>query len=289
MLLRPRRSGGPRRELGGIAVVEWQDFYRAGGNAFGKLGPFYGPGGHRGRDFVHDAGTAVPAYLRGTVVKIQTSTAIGRCVVVRLDEGRFAGWAHLREIEVSINDTVRPGDTIARVAGANDSPGSSWDGAHSHTTLGPNEDSIFSGAVENPMNLITPALIAAGARGEEDMFSDIDRNRLNNVWAGLFKGASVEVDEGVVKRFAYGVLPIVAHNQTLIAQQSARIAALEEALSQLAQGTGVQLDQGRIDDVVNAVNDARKKDFRRPVVEDLDSVDGIEVMNAGESGEPADG
>lgn len=274
-------------------MAPWQDFYRAGGNAFGVLGPFYGPQGHRGRDFIHSAGTAVPAYRRGTVVKVEFSSAIGRCVVVEMKGDRFAGWAHLRDVRVRVGDTVDPGDTIGHVAGAGDDPGTSWAGAHSHTTLGRSAESIFSGAVEDPMRLIQPAIdgsdVAGIFDGEDDMFNDADRNRMNNIWAGLFKGASIEVDEGVVKKFNYGVLPIVAHNQTLIAQQSARIAALEEALAQLAQGTGVQLDQGRIDAVVDATNTARRSDNRLPVIEDVDNVDGVEVLNARRVDEPSDG
>jgi hypothetical protein len=207
--------------------------------------------------------------------------------VVELDEGRFAGWAHVKDVVVAVGRRVDPGDTIAHVAGRNDAPGTAWNGAHAHTTLGPNRDSIFSGRVEDPMNLIRPALAGASAAAiafgvEDDMFSDADRNRINNIWAGLFKGASVEVDPGVVKKFNYGVLPIVAHNQKLIGALSARVAALEEAVAQLASGTGVSLDQGRIDDVVDATNNARLTDNRLPAIEELDNIDGVDVIRLDE-------
>ena len=264
-------------------MAEWQDFYRVGGNAFGILpnSQFYGPQGHRGRDFRHPAGTPIPVYASGRVAAVTGSPVLGRCVVVKLDEGRFAGWAHLRGIAVAEGAVVGPGDTIAHVAGRLDSPGSAWAGAHAHTTLGPSENSIFSGTVEDPMHLIGNVLAGvslAGVGVEDDMFADKDRNRMDNIWAGLFRGAAIEVDPGVVKRYNYGVLPIVAHNQTLINQQAARIAALEEAIAQLASGTGVQLDQSRITDVVNATNDARMKDNRLPLTEVIDKIDGIEVI-----------
>jgi hypothetical protein len=180
---------------------------------------------------------------------------------------------------------VAPGDTIAHVAGRNDSPGTLWNGAHAHTTLGTEEGSIISGHVEDPMQLIRPAIAGAFAiidTVEDDMFGDTDRNRMNNIWAGLFKGASVEVDPGVVKKFNYGILPIVAHNQDLIAAQSARIAALEEAVAQLASATGVSLDQSRIDDVVDATNNARRNDNRLPVSDELDLIEGVDVIRPGE-------
>jgi hypothetical protein len=270
-------------------MADWQDFYRTRGNAFGILpsSQFYGPQGHRGKDFVHGAGTAIPAYEPGRVVAVTGSSVLGRCVVVRLDEGRFAGWAHVKSVVVAVGDRVAAGDTIAHVAGRNDSPGSAWNGAHAHTTLGGNQDSIFSGRVEDPMRLIGPAIagvmatIVAGGV-EDDMFGDTDRNRMNNIWAGLYKGASVEVDPGVVKKFNYGILPIVAHNQDLIAAQSARIAALEEAVAQLASATGVSLDQSRIDDVVDATNNARRNDNRLPVSDELDIIEGVDVIRPGE-------
>ncbi|MEI5583274.1 MULTISPECIES: M23 family metallopeptidase [unclassified Agromyces] len=271
-------------------MAEWQDFYRTRGNAFGILpnSQFYGPQGHRGKDFVHGAGTAIPAYASGRVVAITGSNVLGRCVVVRLDgDVGFAGWAHVKNVRVDVGDQVEPGDTLAHVAGANDSPGTAWNGAHAHTTLGPNQDSIFSGRVKDPMKLIGPAIAGATAAMiaggvEDDMFGDADRNRMNNIWAGLFRGASVEVDPGVVKKFNYGILPIVAHNQDLIAAQSARIAALEEAVAQLASGTGVSLDQSRIDDVVDATNNARRNDNRLPVSDELDNIDGVDVIRPGE-------
>ncbi|MDF0513088.1 M23 family metallopeptidase [Agromyces sp. H3Y2-19a] len=263
--------------------MAWQEFYRAGGNAFGILpnSRYYGPQGHRGRDFIHDRGTPIPAYRAGRVDAIEHSQFLGTCVIVRLDEGRFAGWAHAMRVVVDVGDDIGPGDTIAHIAGREDDPGESWDGAHSHTTLGPAASSIFEGTVEDPMRLIGPAIgiesVIAGLK-EDDMFENSDRNRLNNVWAGLFSGASVEID-GVVKRFNYGVLPIVAHNQTLIAQQAGRIAALEEAIAQLSAGTDVSLDVSRIDDArLNGIDEFANQNAL-PLSVELDHIDGVDVVN----------
>ncbi|KZE92172.1 hypothetical protein AVP42_02774 [Agromyces sp. NDB4Y10] len=265
-------------------MAEWQDFYRAPGGAFGILpnSQFYGPQGHRGKDFIHGAGTPIPAYLPGRVASLPRSSVLGRCVVVELDEGRFAGWAHVRGIAVSVGTRVRPGDTLAHVAGAGDSPGTAWAGAHAHTTLGRSVDSIFSGRVEDPMGLIRPAISSAAPAilmVEDDMFSDSDRTRMNNIWAGLFSGASVETDPGVVRRFNYGVLPIVAHNQTLIAQQAARIAALERAVAELAVSTGARIEPPPVLDIPEPPF-AEPMMPELPVSVEVDNVDGIEVLNA---------
>lgn len=263
----------------------WQDFYTTAGNDFGILpnSQFYGPQGHRGKDFAHSTGTPIPAYASGTVAMIETSGFLGRCVVVKLtSSGLFAGWAHTKNIVVRVGDSVAPGDTIAHVAGANDQPGSSWAGSHAHTTLGSSAESIFSGRVQDPMRLIRPAiggLSIASTLVEDDMFENSDRNRLNNVWAGLFSGASVEIDGGV-KRFNYGVLPIVAHNQTLIAQQAGRIAALEEAIAQLAAGTNVVLDDVRIGSMRDLGIDEFANQNALPISDELDNIDGVDVIRA---------
>ena len=144
--------------------MAWQSIYQQPGNAFGIKDPrFYGPQGHRGKDYVNAAGTWVFAYAAGVVTKVQRSSYIGLCVVVRLDNGQYAGWAHLRGVVVSVGDRVGPGTHIAEVAGASDSPGSTWAGAHIHTTLGPSNESIFEGTVYDPAPGIASAIAGGGA------------------------------------------------------------------------------------------------------------------------------
>lgn len=79
---------------------------------------------------------------------------------------------------------------------------------------------------------------------EDDMFDDDDRKLLKevlteirNTKAGVWTGGT-----SGGRKFNYGILPIVAHNQTLIAQQSGRIAAIEEVVEQLAKSKGAVLD-----------------------------------------------
>lgn len=227
-------------------------------NPFGTLGRFYDSLGHRGTDYGRAARQTVVAYEAGTVGYVGSSTGLGRVLGVKLDAGGYAGWAHLYDIRVRVGDQVRPGTILALVAGTNDSPGTLWSGAHIHTTL--SSESSYAAALgirplADPAPRIARAVAAsltptAPATGggtktpieEDDMFTDADRALLQNVRtellntkAGIWTGGSVEVG-GKVQRFNYGVLPIVAHNQTLIAQQSSRIAALEEALRQVNSG-----------------------------------------------------
>lgn len=262
--------------------MSWQDFYRVTGGDFGILpnSAFYGPQGHRGKDYIHDEGTPIPAYEHGIIVDIPQSSFLGFCVVVRLDDGNFAGWAHVANAPLGINAEVMPGDTIAHVAGPNDIHGSSWDGAHSHTTLGPSADSIFQGTVFDPVPRIQAALDAPGVAGisvmEDDMYTQEDRNRDDNIHAGLYKKSSVLID-GVVKTFNYGVLPIVAHNQELIAQQSARIAALESLVEQLIVGTAIEVDRDAAEGA--ATNSRLETANALPISEDVEIIDGLDVQN----------
>jgi hypothetical protein len=86
------------------------------------------------------------------------------------------------------------------------------------------------------------------------MFTEQDRalllqikNELLNTKAGVWTGGRVKLD-GVVQEFRCGVLPIVAHNQRLIAQQAGQIAALQAIVEQLTVTQNVSLDMGAVRD-----------------------------------------
>lgn len=75
---------------------------------------------------------------------------------------------------------------------------------------------------------------------EDDMFEEKDRavliealTEIRNTKAGVWTGGT---SNG--KTFNYGILPIVAHNQTLIGRQSVQINALTAAVSTLAVAKG---------------------------------------------------
>lgn len=73
-----------------------------------------------------------------------------------------------------------------------------------------------------------------------------------NTWAGVWDGGS---HEG--QKFKYGILPIVAHNQTLIASQSAQIKALVGAIAALSKGEA--LDEAKLLAGVQAAAEAGVK------------------------------
>jgi hypothetical protein len=91
---------------------------------------------------------------------------------------------------------------------------------------------------------------------EDDMFTDEDRNRLNAAYGALYgprnlDGSPAElswlVAPGTAQTARYGVLPIVIHNQALIAKQAGRIAAVEQVVEQLAVSHGAVLDMAAVE------------------------------------------
>lgn len=145
--------------------MAWTDNYAVMSGAFGIMGPMYGPQGHRGADYRNGAGAAIHTYIDGVVTKIQYSSYIGTCVVVRSADGTYQGWAHTRNVNVSVGQAVSKGQQIAQVAGSGDRPGSTWAGPHIHTTWGPSNESIFSGTVWDPVPRIATAVSSTAGGG----------------------------------------------------------------------------------------------------------------------------
>lgn len=178
--------------------MAWQNFYKTPGNRYGITGPFYGPQGHRGQDFVgNDAGTATPAYEAGTVALVRFSAALGTVVVIKLSDGLFAGYAHQRaDVPVKVGQKVKAGQTIGYIAGENDAHGTSWAGPHLHTTLGDTEGAVFYGVIHDPLPRVqkatiiktVPAVVAAAPLGEEMPNKAGQTVRLNQkLKAGVFQ------------------------------------------------------------------------------------------------------
>jgi hypothetical protein len=133
-------------------------FYGSLGPRFGVPGPYYGIQGHRGQDFPNAAGTPVPAWEGGKVVLIQYSPFLGTVVVLELNDGKYAGYAHLKAgPPVKMFQVIPAGGTVGVVAGKGDNPGSSWGGPHLHTTLGGTVLAVFAGAVSDPLPRIQNA------------------------------------------------------------------------------------------------------------------------------------
>lgn len=109
------------------------------------------------------------------------------------------------------------------------------------------------------LDWIVTRAIQITQQGEDDMFTNEDRARLDATYAGVFGAANLGapgVDELTWsnpeggQKSRYGLLPIVIHNQSLIMTQAGQIAALTKAVGQMAQNGG----NGTID--MNAIAEA---------------------------------
>jgi len=115
--------------------MTWQEFYAKVTNPFGAKGEFYDAQGHRGSDYGADPGEAIPAYCGGVVRYVDNSYTLGGIIGVELDDGLFAGWAHLSPVNLGVGTRFEAGDTIGYASGRDGNHGTLWDGSHCHTTL----------------------------------------------------------------------------------------------------------------------------------------------------------
>lgn len=171
-------------------------------------------------------------------------------VIVNHAPGIDTSYHSLSRVNVKAGDRVKMGDIIG------------WAGT---SAVGANGDHVHNGLWLNgnhvdPLKYLVPGKPVTVSTGgtalgskpvpipatgtntleEDDMFTDADRAKLNNTYAGVFDGASVLID-GKVQKFNYGILPIVVHNQKLIAKQSGQIAALSAAISAVSGGSPINL------------------------------------------------
>ncbi|MFN8596027.1 MAG: LysM peptidoglycan-binding domain-containing protein [Anaerolineae bacterium] len=68
---------------------------------------------HEGTDFAMGAGTPVYAPADGVVVLAEPLTVRGNAIVIDHGWGVYTGYYHLSKIEVTVGQTVKPGDEIA--------------------------------------------------------------------------------------------------------------------------------------------------------------------------------
>lgn len=191
---------------------------------------------HEGIDYRLAIGTPLPAISPGVVVATGETKKFGKFIVVKADAGGYYRWHACDSFAVADGTRVTVGQAIA------------YSGMTGFWSTGPHGH-LQCTRTFNPNTFIDPlALFATTADvgtpstplEEDDMFTDADRAKLNNAYAGIYDGASVLID-GQVQKFNYGILPIVAHNQTLLAQQAGKIAALSAAVSAISGGTPINL------------------------------------------------
>lgn len=124
------------------------------GNRFGIKGPYYGPAGHRGTDFVQPGGKAIPAIANGLVVHTMWSDVLGRVTVIKHVRPNgsvvYSGYCHQSKYGTSVGKVVKIGQTIGYVG----TTGSASSGNHLHLTLGPDDMSSIYGTVQDPIAYI---------------------------------------------------------------------------------------------------------------------------------------
>ncbi|MBY8840823.1 LysM peptidoglycan-binding domain-containing M23 family metallopeptidase [Streptomyces sp. SP2-10] len=82
------------------------------GTGYHVAGSMWSSGYHTGVDFVVPTGTPLKAVAAGTVVSAGWGGAYGNQVVIKLDDGHYAQYAHLSQLSVSAGQTVTAGQQV---------------------------------------------------------------------------------------------------------------------------------------------------------------------------------
>ncbi|MFC8428714.1 peptidoglycan DD-metalloendopeptidase family protein [Streptomyces sp. NPDC057253] len=82
------------------------------GTGYRVAGSMWSSGYHTGVDFVVPTGTSLKAVAAGTVVSAGWGGAYGNQVVIKLNDGYYAQYAHLSQLSVSAGQTVTEGQQI---------------------------------------------------------------------------------------------------------------------------------------------------------------------------------
>lgn len=207
------------------------------------------PSTEPGTDYYCPIGTPIRAAAGGWVVDVGNSIqpATGRYITIDLDDGRRVRYLHILRRHRNVGDYVQWGEHIAD-SGATGYGEEDWSwnvaetgGAHVHMTLWAHQRYTFGRYATLDPEIYMAAEQGGGNFTEDDMFTDEDRERLNATYAALFGSRNITGKHdniswvniyGDVQSSDYGVLPIVIHNQSLIAKQTARIAELEKKLQE---------------------------------------------------------
>lgn len=191
---------------------------------------------HEGVDYRLAMRTPLPAIAPGVVVARGETKKYGKYAVVKADAGGYYRWHAADEIRVQIGERVTVGQTIA-LSGMS----GFWStGPHGHLqctkTINPNT------YIDPLTTFATTADVGAPSTPfqEDDEMSAKAEQQIEAIYAALWNGGKNTID-GKVQTFNYGILPIVVHNQTLIAQLKGQVAALSAAVSAVSGGTPINL------------------------------------------------
>ena len=93
------------------------------GTAYKVAGSMWSSGYHTGVDFRVGTGTSLKAVGNGTVVSAGWAGAYGNQVVIRLNDGYYAQYAHLSSLSVSAGQTVTAGQQVGLSGSTGNSTG----------------------------------------------------------------------------------------------------------------------------------------------------------------------
>jgi murein DD-endopeptidase MepM/ murein hydrolase activator NlpD len=82
------------------------------GTPYHAAGSMWASGYHTGQDFIVSTGTKLKAVASGTVVTAGWGGAYGNQVVIKLADGKYAQYAHLSALSVSVGQSVSEGQQI---------------------------------------------------------------------------------------------------------------------------------------------------------------------------------
>ncbi|WP_406724181.1 peptidoglycan DD-metalloendopeptidase family protein [Streptomyces sp. GD-15H] len=93
------------------------------GTAYKVAGSMWSSGYHTGVDFAIPTGTSLKAVGPGTVVSAGWAGAYGNQVVIKLNDGHYAQYAHLSSLSVSAGQTVSGGQQVGLSGSTGNSTG----------------------------------------------------------------------------------------------------------------------------------------------------------------------
>ncbi|MFI8308396.1 peptidoglycan DD-metalloendopeptidase family protein [Streptomyces sp. NPDC085927] len=93
------------------------------GTAYKVAGSMWSSGYHTGVDFAVPTGTSLKAVGAGTVVSAGWAGSYGNQVVIKLDDGHYAQYAHLSSLSVSAGQTVSGGQQVGLSGSTGNSTG----------------------------------------------------------------------------------------------------------------------------------------------------------------------
>ncbi|MEX8058555.1 M23 family metallopeptidase [Microbacterium sp. 16-032] len=218
------------------------------------------PSAEPGTDYGCGYGTPIRAAEAGVVDLVHSSptTAMGRHVGIRLDDGRYVRYLHLSETLVSVGQRVGRAQTIAR-SGASANGGNYNSGVHVHVSLW----SAPGQAVGNTIDF-ERYLGASTNPSEEDDLTPEQDTRLKNIENMLIgNGSAVAIQPGgSLDRLRAIENVLIGDGSRAAAQEGSVAKAVKDLRSRLnpaAHANGQPMliaSQGDIDIVLQAIENA---------------------------------